>query len=367
MSTARCATARSQAICIIKGQGDPTLVSERLWLLMRRVRGLGINRINGDIVLDRSAFALAPTDPGRLRRRAAAALQRRARRLAAQLQVGGDDLRRRPHRQPGAHPCRPAAGRRGDSGLRAAVRRRLWRLPGQPARRLLRPDPDPLRRQLSRPHARNAPGRSPGPIRRSMPRAPSKACGARSADNSAAACATAPCRPLQALPVFEVASPSPGRSGPRHQQIQQQRDGAAAVSEPEPAGCPRRNGKAGGHDAPADPPASFAASRDVLQQWWRERLGATVEPPHGGQRLRPVAQRPHQCAGAGPAAADRLPVALDARADVLAADCRHRRHDAPQPLGRGRQRPPQDRQPARCDGGGRLCAGQQRPALCGGG
>lgn len=48
----------------IQGQGDPTLVAERLWLLMRRVRGLGIERINGDIVLDRGAFALAPIDPG---------------------------------------------------------------------------------------------------------------------------------------------------------------------------------------------------------------------------------------------------------------------------------------------------------------
>ncbi len=48
----------------IQGQGDPTLVAERLWLLMRRIRGLGIERIAGDIVLDRSAFALAPIDPG---------------------------------------------------------------------------------------------------------------------------------------------------------------------------------------------------------------------------------------------------------------------------------------------------------------
>jgi D-alanyl-D-alanine carboxypeptidase/D-alanyl-D-alanine-endopeptidase (penicillin-binding protein 4) len=48
----------------IRGQGDPTLVVERLWLLMRRVRALGIDRIGGDIVLDRGAFALAPADPG---------------------------------------------------------------------------------------------------------------------------------------------------------------------------------------------------------------------------------------------------------------------------------------------------------------
>ena len=48
----------------LRGQGDPTLVAERLWLLMRRVRALGIERIAGDIVLDRSAFALSQIDPG---------------------------------------------------------------------------------------------------------------------------------------------------------------------------------------------------------------------------------------------------------------------------------------------------------------
>jgi D-alanyl-D-alanine carboxypeptidase/D-alanyl-D-alanine-endopeptidase (penicillin-binding protein 4) len=48
----------------IKGQGDPRLVAERLWLLLRRVQGLGIRSIAGDIVLDRSAFDAPPTDPG---------------------------------------------------------------------------------------------------------------------------------------------------------------------------------------------------------------------------------------------------------------------------------------------------------------
>ena len=47
----------------IKGQGDPKLVSERLWLLLRRVQGLGIKTINGDIVLDRSAFETVEIDP----------------------------------------------------------------------------------------------------------------------------------------------------------------------------------------------------------------------------------------------------------------------------------------------------------------
>ena len=47
----------------IKGQGDPKLVAERLWLLLRRVQGLGIQRIAGDIVLDQSAFAPLGLDP----------------------------------------------------------------------------------------------------------------------------------------------------------------------------------------------------------------------------------------------------------------------------------------------------------------
>ena len=45
---------------IIQGRGDPKLVLERLWLLLRRVQSLGIKTITGDILLDRSAFA-APT------------------------------------------------------------------------------------------------------------------------------------------------------------------------------------------------------------------------------------------------------------------------------------------------------------------
>jgi len=44
---------------VIKGSGDPKLVIERLWLLLRRVQQLGVLDIRGDIVLDRSAF-LAP-------------------------------------------------------------------------------------------------------------------------------------------------------------------------------------------------------------------------------------------------------------------------------------------------------------------
>ena len=49
---------------IIQGKGDPKLVMERLWLLLRRVQGLGIKTISGDILLDRSAFAASTQNPG---------------------------------------------------------------------------------------------------------------------------------------------------------------------------------------------------------------------------------------------------------------------------------------------------------------
>jgi D-alanyl-D-alanine carboxypeptidase/D-alanyl-D-alanine-endopeptidase (penicillin-binding protein 4) len=47
---------------VIKGSGDPKLVVERVWLLLRRVQQLGVREIRGDIVLDRSAFAPARGD-----------------------------------------------------------------------------------------------------------------------------------------------------------------------------------------------------------------------------------------------------------------------------------------------------------------
>ncbi len=46
----------------LQGRGDPKLVMERLWLLLRRLQGMGVKTIAGDIVLDRSAFALPAHD-----------------------------------------------------------------------------------------------------------------------------------------------------------------------------------------------------------------------------------------------------------------------------------------------------------------
>ena len=49
---------------VIQGRGDPGLVMERVWLLLRRVQALGVKAISGDIVLDRSAFAASAQHPG---------------------------------------------------------------------------------------------------------------------------------------------------------------------------------------------------------------------------------------------------------------------------------------------------------------
>jgi len=48
----------------LRGSGDPKLVMERFWLLLRELRGRGLRHLDGDLVLDRSAFAPPPHDPG---------------------------------------------------------------------------------------------------------------------------------------------------------------------------------------------------------------------------------------------------------------------------------------------------------------
>jgi serine-type D-Ala-D-Ala carboxypeptidase/endopeptidase (penicillin-binding protein 4) len=44
---------------VIKGSGDPKLVLERVWLLLRKIRQAGVREIRGDVVLDRTAFVVA--------------------------------------------------------------------------------------------------------------------------------------------------------------------------------------------------------------------------------------------------------------------------------------------------------------------
>ena len=55
---------RLRGSVLIQGRGDPKLTQERLYLLMRRLRAWGIDEIDGDFVLDRSAFEPAAGAPG---------------------------------------------------------------------------------------------------------------------------------------------------------------------------------------------------------------------------------------------------------------------------------------------------------------
>jgi len=48
---------------ILKGYGDPKLTIEQLWLWLSELRARGLREIHGNVILDRSAFQLAPLDP----------------------------------------------------------------------------------------------------------------------------------------------------------------------------------------------------------------------------------------------------------------------------------------------------------------
>ena len=50
---------------ILKGYGDPKLTLENFWLLLRKLRALGVREIRGDLVLDRSYFEAAEYDPAK--------------------------------------------------------------------------------------------------------------------------------------------------------------------------------------------------------------------------------------------------------------------------------------------------------------
>jgi D-alanyl-D-alanine carboxypeptidase/D-alanyl-D-alanine-endopeptidase (penicillin-binding protein 4) len=48
---------------LLKGHGDPFLVTERVWQLLRKIRQAGIREISGDLLLDDSYFDVAGHDP----------------------------------------------------------------------------------------------------------------------------------------------------------------------------------------------------------------------------------------------------------------------------------------------------------------
>jgi D-alanyl-D-alanine carboxypeptidase/D-alanyl-D-alanine-endopeptidase (penicillin-binding protein 4) len=47
---------------IIRGSGDPKLALQQFWLFLRELRAKGLREIHGNLVLDRSAFAVQPFD-----------------------------------------------------------------------------------------------------------------------------------------------------------------------------------------------------------------------------------------------------------------------------------------------------------------
>jgi D-alanyl-D-alanine carboxypeptidase/D-alanyl-D-alanine-endopeptidase (penicillin-binding protein 4) len=58
------ASGRLHGNLYLKGGGDPKLTQDAFQALLRQLRALGVTRIEGDLVLDRSFFQLAEQDPG---------------------------------------------------------------------------------------------------------------------------------------------------------------------------------------------------------------------------------------------------------------------------------------------------------------
>jgi D-alanyl-D-alanine carboxypeptidase/D-alanyl-D-alanine-endopeptidase (penicillin-binding protein 4) len=50
---------------LIKGYGDPYMVTENFWKLLQQIQRHGINQINGDLIIDDSYFVIPDTDPGK--------------------------------------------------------------------------------------------------------------------------------------------------------------------------------------------------------------------------------------------------------------------------------------------------------------
>lgn len=49
---------------VLRGGGDPLLTAEDVWRILRALRGRGIRRISGDLVIDNTRFQVADTDSG---------------------------------------------------------------------------------------------------------------------------------------------------------------------------------------------------------------------------------------------------------------------------------------------------------------
>lgn len=63
-ATGPVANGRLDGDLVVRGQGDPSLTLERLWLMQRALRAQGVRQVSGRLVLDSSYFSLPETDPG---------------------------------------------------------------------------------------------------------------------------------------------------------------------------------------------------------------------------------------------------------------------------------------------------------------
>jgi serine-type D-Ala-D-Ala carboxypeptidase/endopeptidase (penicillin-binding protein 4) len=50
---------------VLRGTGDPKLTVERFWLLLKQLRERGLRNITGDLILDKSVFAVVEADPAK--------------------------------------------------------------------------------------------------------------------------------------------------------------------------------------------------------------------------------------------------------------------------------------------------------------
>jgi len=104
---------------ILRGGGDPFLTWDRLGALLRDVRSRGVREIRGDILLDRSLFALPPHDPAAFDGRAVRAYNAAPDALAVNFNAITLRISPRPDGGIDAVPTLPFAGLQIENGLRA--------------------------------------------------------------------------------------------------------------------------------------------------------------------------------------------------------------------------------------------------------
>ena len=224
----RCVTAYSRVTSGCAAAETRSLVIEDLWLLVQRLRGVGAARDSRQLdARSQRPSSRSPHDPGAFDGEALRPVQRGARCAAAQLQGGQLSLRRRPGGEAGARIC---AARHWPAMVVPTTVRGVdgpcndWRA------RLGGDFADPMR-----PTFRGAFPLSCGDkvwhVSDGEPRSTQRryfaGSGSRAAASGADKYARAPLRPTPGG--WRSTSRTAGRSHPRHQQVQQQRDGTAAV------------------------------------------------------------------------------------------------------------------------------------------